>query len=147
MHSAILSTPSTASSTSSKVSPAFDEILQIPVVKTGKSTNTMPSLPKAITGEKFREILIERQKRKDDEQKAKEARKKQREEKKKAKEDEKLRKQKEREEKKLLRKQKQKRSSKKVAKTEGMVKFQRVTLFYRFYDSLSCDFPSRLPYY
>ena len=87
-------------SSPSTVSPAFNEVLKLPTVQRKKSSTKREPLPKAITGDKFRQILNDRKRKKEEEEAAKIERKRLREEKKKEKELEKLRKQEERERKK-----------------------------------------------
>ena len=64
-----------------KVSAAFSEVLKIPVAKkTTKARSNRVQLPEAISGEKFHDLLVEKQKQKEEMNAQKEARKQEREE-------------------------------------------------------------------
>ncbi|XP_060578915.1 uncharacterized protein LOC132735898 [Ruditapes philippinarum] len=83
-----------------KVSESFRAILKTPsTTQKTKSKSERIALPKAISGQKFHDLLMEKQQKKEEEIRAKEQRKREREERKQKKEEEKERKRKEREEK------------------------------------------------
>ncbi|MEW8544190.1 MAG: hypothetical protein AB2693_11710, partial [Candidatus Thiodiazotropha sp.] len=101
------------------ISSAFSKQLALPTVKKEikKKLKTRIQLPKAISGKKFNDLLLERKRKKEEEEAAKEARKAMREEQKLKRQQEKEQKQKEREEKK-----KQKELEKKKKATEAEAK-------------------------
>lgn len=106
-----------------QISGAFLEVLKIPKAKQSSSKNKFkrPALPKAISGQKFHDLLEQRKQKKEEENAQKEARKLQREQKKKEREEQLQQKQKEKEEKKLQKEQK-KKSLKRKKEVEKMLK-------------------------